>query len=216
MKHLLLTTIAAVVLVGCGESQQSVPQAEVEPAAEASQPEPQTAKVPDIDIHDAAFEGNIKAVKQHLAAGVDVNAKNVDGWTPLHSATEKSRNEVAELLIAEGADVNAVADNNSGYTPLHSARNEEIVELFIVNGANINAKDANEFTSLHYAAARGHKEVAELLITKGADVNAKDDLGKTPLDIANHPENPNDVAEIADLLRKHGGKTGVELKAAGK
>ena len=34
--------------------------------------------------------------------------------------------------------------------------------------------------------------------------------------IATHPENPNDTAETADLLRKHGGKTGEELKAEGK
>ena len=53
MKHLLLTTIAAVVLVGCDGS----------PA-------------PGIPIHDAAERGNIKAIKQHLAAGEDVNAKD--------------------------------------------------------------------------------------------------------------------------------------------
>jgi len=52
MKHLLLTTIAAVVLVGCGRS---------------------------VDIHEAAKTGNIKAVKQHLAGGVDVNVKKE--WT---------------------------------------------------------------------------------------------------------------------------------------
>jgi len=51
MKHLLLTTIAAVVLVGCGESQS---------------PEPPTAKAPDISIHFAAWDGNIEAVKQLL------------------------------------------------------------------------------------------------------------------------------------------------------
>ncbi|MBT3615603.1 MAG: hypothetical protein HN707_04255, partial [Verrucomicrobia bacterium] len=48
---LLLTTIAAVLLVGCGPS------------------------VPDISMYDAAEVGNIEAVKQHLAAGTDVNAK---------------------------------------------------------------------------------------------------------------------------------------------
>jgi PBP1b-binding outer membrane lipoprotein LpoB len=94
MKHLLLTTIAAVVLVGCGESQQSAPAPEakpVEPVAEAAPPEPPTAKAPDISIHDAADSGNIEAVKQHLAAGTDVNAKDawrsgyIDGWTPLHA-----------------------------------------------------------------------------------------------------------------------------------
>ena len=59
---LLLTTIAAVLVVGCGESP------------------------PDISIHKAAGDGNIVAVKQHLAAGADVNAKNECGVTPLHEA----------------------------------------------------------------------------------------------------------------------------------
>ena len=38
---------------------------------------------------------------------------------------------------------------------------------------------------------------------------------ETPLDMTTHPDNPNASAETADLLRKHGGKTGEELKAAG-
>ncbi len=58
-----------------------------EPVAEAAKPEPSTAKAPDISIHDAAFKGNIKAVKKHLADGADVNAKDVDGDTPLDWAT---------------------------------------------------------------------------------------------------------------------------------
>jgi ankyrin repeat protein len=161
MKHLLLTTIAAVVLVGCVTSQS---------------PEPTTAKAPDISIHEAAANGNIEAVKQHIAAGADVNAKNNWGWTPLYYAAWVGHKEVAELLIANGADVNK--------------------------------EDDDESTPLHYAALKGQKEIAELLIAKGADMNAVGDLGRTPLDLA--------YAEIADLLRKHGGKTGEELKAEGK
>ena len=72
MKQLIITTIAAVVLVGCGESQQSAPSPEAKPVesvAEAAQPEPPTTKAPDISIHDAAGKGNIEAIKQHLADG---------------------------------------------------------------------------------------------------------------------------------------------------
>jgi ankyrin repeat protein len=65
---------------------------------------------------------------------------------------------------------------------------------------------------LQFAAGRGHKEIAELLIAEGADVNAKDDDGDTPLDQAILDKQ----TETADLLRKHGGKTGEELKAEGK
>ena len=84
MKHLLLTTIAAVVLVGCGESQQSVPAPE-------AKPEPPTFNAPDISIHDAVQKRNITAVKQHLAAGTDVNAKDNFKSTPLHFAAREGR-----------------------------------------------------------------------------------------------------------------------------
>jgi ankyrin repeat protein len=175
MKHLLLITIAAVVLVGCGESQQSAPASE-------AKTEPPTAEAPDISIHEAAANGNIEAVKQHLAAGTDVNAKDDDEWTPLDYAAWKGHKEIAELLIAAGADVNAKNSRGIGRTPLH------------------------------WAAGGGHKEIAELLITKGADVNAKSVVGRTPLDVAIGLKQ----TETADLLRKHGGKTGEELKAEGK
>ena len=76
----------------------------------------------------------------------------------------------------------------------------------------MNAKDEFGYTPLHHAAWNGRTEIAELLITTDADVNAKIEDSGTPLDVAirrNHPE-------IADLLRKHGGKTGEELEAEGK
>jgi ankyrin repeat protein len=62
---------------------------------------------------------------------------------------------------------------------------------------------------LHRASTFGYKEIAELLIAKGADVNVKTKLMGTPLDVAIGRKHP----ETAALLRKHGGKTGAELKA---
>ena len=92
MKLLLLTTIAAVVLVGCG---------------------------PSMSIHDAADKGNIEAVKQHLDSGRDVNAKDKYESTPLHIAATMSHKEIIKLLIAKGADMNA--KNDEGRTPLDEA-----------------------------------------------------------------------------------------------
>ena len=74
MKHILITTIAAVVLVGCGTS---------------------------VDIHQAAEEGNIEAVKQAIADGADVNALDDLMWqTPLDYA--KRHPETADLLRKHG------------------------------------------------------------------------------------------------------------------
>jgi len=137
MKHLLLTTIAAVLLVGCGKSQQSSPPAEakpVEPVAETTQPEPPTAKVPDIPIHNAARTGNIQAVKQHLDAGTDVDAKDGFGLgrTPLHFAAREGHKKIVELLIDKGADMNAKA--NDGTTPLDMADDKETADLLRKHG----------------------------------------------------------------------------------
>jgi ankyrin repeat protein len=92
MKHLLLTTIAAVMLVGCGP-----------PKADQA-------------LVNAAGRGNIEAVKKHLAAGTDVNAKDGNGFPPLHLAADRGHTEVVELLITKGAEVNAQSDG--GNTPL--------------------------------------------------------------------------------------------------
>ena len=67
-------------------------------------------------------------------------------------------------------------------------------------------------TSLHYASTSGDKEIIELLIGKDADLNAKDKFGKTPLDFSVRL----DQNQTTDLLLKHDGKTGAELKAVGK
>ncbi len=188
MKQLLIT-IAAVLVVGCGESQS---------------PEPSTAKAPDISIHEAASDGDIEAVKQYLASGADVNAKQ-KGWmaissgmTVLHVAAFGGQNEIAELLIAKGADVNAKDDR--GGTPLHrvvyvyTTRKKEIVELLITKGAEVNAKDGYGRTPLHEAKT---KEIAELLIAEGADVTVNDKRGRTPLHEAHNKE-------IAELLIAEG------------
>jgi len=78
----------------------------------------------------------------------------------------------------------------------------------------VNAKGKRGETPLHDAALFGRNEIAELLIANGANMNAIIvsglNQGKTPLDLASWK------TETADLLRKHGGKTGEELKAEGK
>ena len=243
MKHLVLTTIAAVLLVGCGESQQSVPAPEakpVKPVAEAAKPEPTIAKAPDTSIHRAVTEGNIEAIKQHLAAGTDINTKvkgGTRGGTPLHWAILNNNKKIIELLITNGADVNAKANANNKKTPLDWAisynSQPEIVELLISKGADVNARRNDGSTPLDWAdgeiadllrkhggkhgtirgAARGGDiEAVKEFLAAGADVNAINIIGLTPLDsIARLP-----YKDIADLLRKHGGKTGEELKAEGK
>jgi ankyrin repeat protein len=66
---------------------------------------------------NAAFKGNIEALKKHLDDGVDVNAMwDSTGMTPLHSAARLGHIKIVELLVAEGGDVNV--KSKFGETPL--------------------------------------------------------------------------------------------------
>jgi len=76
--------------------------------------------------------GNIEAVKQHLAAGTDVNAKNDEDGGPLHLAAFGGHKEIAELLIAEGADVNAKGEDE--WTPLNLTQDPETIDLLRKHG----------------------------------------------------------------------------------
>ena len=141
MKHLLLTTIAAVLLVGTVFADP---------------------------IHDVAWKGDLAGVQRELKKGADVNAKDYLGRIPLHHAARWGHKKVAELLISEAADVDAMDDD--GWTPLHYAAvfgRKEIAELLIDNGADVNAKRSDGSTSLDWAIGRKHSEVADLLRKHG-------------------------------------------------
>ena len=93
--------------------------------------------------------GNLQAVKQHLAKGLDINAKNKDGVTALQIATLLGQYEIAELLVQKGADVNTKA--NDGTTALHSAaflgRYKE-AKLLLENRIDANIRDNDGTTAI--------------------------------------------------------------------
>ena len=192
-------------------------------------------------IHDAARTGDLAGVQAELNKGVDVDKEELSGLTPLHYAARLVHKEIAELLIDKGANVNAVWGGRvTPLHEAAWWGRKEIAELIITAGADVNAKtgdgrtplamaiDQNKpetadiirkhggmtsaelrsgVTLLHIAVKEGKMETIELLIAEGADVNAMDRDVKTPLDWTEGTNNKG----IADLLRKHGGKSGEEL-----
>ena len=122
-----------------------------------SQKEGKEEKVeaPKMDIHAAAFMGNVEMIHQHIKAGSDLNVKEpMGGSSPLISATVFGKTDVALALIEAGADLNCT--NNEGSTALHSAAffcRNEIVEALIKKGADKTIKNKTGATALESVQA---------------------------------------------------------------
>lgn len=91
-------------------------------------------------------------------------------------------------------------------TPLHIASWKgyaDVVELLLVAGASVNAKDRKGLTPLHLATSYGHADVIKVLLDAGADVNAKDKKGNTSLYYASRSQSR---VAVAKLLIAAGGR----------
>jgi len=129
---------------------------------------------------------------------------------PIHDAAKSGDIAGVQAELDKGTEVNG--KDHVQQTPLHlSAQygHKAVSELLIAKGVDVNARTRSERTALHNAARYGRGEIVVLLISNGAIINPKNVSGETPLDSANFGKH----IEIADLLRKHGGKTAEELKA---
>ena len=244
MKHILLT-LAAVLLLGCDPHVDSVclGRAESNMLGDVSAGNIVTVKKfldkgGNVNLQDepgmtplhhavnSDWKGkNRKMVKLLIDRGANVKAIDDTHHTPLHMTSNK---ETAELLIDAGADVNAKT-RREGKTLLFSAahgaaqghpksyeRYLDLAKLLITKGANVNVKLKSGETTLHEVARsyseKHASEVCELLIANGAKVNEVNAKGQTPLDEAL----ANKRTKTAEVLRKHGGKPGEELKAEGE
>ena len=194
MKQLLIT-IAALVLLGCGKSQQELNN----------------------ELIRALDDGKLWRVKKAVDRGAEVNIYKTDKLSLksgiLGKAAKDGHLEIVQFLLESGADVHP-EKAPEGVLTIHFAAmggNEKIVKLLIASKSDVNLADDYGITVLHFATLWGNKKVVELLIAKGADINVLSDDGLAPMDMANYNNDsytPNAEAakrEIADLLRKHGG-----------
>ena len=212
VKLQLVAIVSAVVLMGCGESQQPAPATETHPTEPVAEVSAQQSSRPEVQLarpvaeaqpkqldHPVDFEPaepvaepakpeppTAKALEPPLARAPDIS---------ITQAAETGDIEAIKQHLAAGANVKTMA---ASFRRAAYGGHKDIIELLITNGMDVNAKNEVAETPLHLATT---KEVAELLIANGADVNATTNRGTTPLDWAANEE-------IASLIRKHGGKSG--------
>ena len=123
--------------------------------------------------------GHLDVVKYLVKAGVDLNAKNIDGHRALvYAVHNDKRNDIRAFLREAGAK------DDSGKTFLISAILDGEVDSLKIDSLDprlLNARDDNGNTALHYAAMRGNNHLVEQLIKRGANINAINNGGNTAL-----------------------------------
>jgi ankyrin repeat protein len=154
-------------------------------------------------------------VEKLVAAGADLNAQDVQGYTPLHYACEKGRVELVEKLVKLNADVNA--QDNNGWTPVMtvvhnlSGKNEQekIVKSLLSSKVRCDLDmqaNVTKNTALHLACTVGNSTGVQLLLSNGAGVDYLNSARHTPLHTACSQYRGSDascIREIIFLLRSH-------------
>lgn len=129
-------------------------------------------------LHLAVHKGNIKIVEVLLRHTPDSNQKDSQGFTPLMHAIVHGHDEIAELLLLNGAEVDA--SNNEDQSALHLAVSysrdrmlKRLLQFCKGNSAVVNAYTKNGRTPLHIAIDVGSELAVESLLESGADVQCK-------------------------------------------
>ncbi len=133
-----------------------------------------TAYAPDgfTALHLASFFGKTETAKALIDAGARVDAFTTNDLAnqPLHAAAAGRHIEICRILLAAGADVDAI--QHGGYTPLHEAAQHgdvEMVELFLSAGADPTIRAADGDTPADMAEAADHRDLATRLRTVAAE-----------------------------------------------
>jgi ankyrin repeat protein len=189
-------------------------------------------------MHLAAFRGHDSTVRLLLDRGASSNVANMFSMTPIQNATASGHLQVVKTLIDHRAQPNHVTDLNTlnsnlqidHLTTLHWAartrQDARMFELLLASKANVNARDSQSHTPLHYMASFAHHDnqpalsITQLLVTNRALVDATNMHNETPLLFAVYNNHASSIVRYllergADLHRKSSVcRRGVELASA--
>ena len=181
--------------------------------------DPKVVDVLKVNALNAAVRGNdLETIKIIADAGIAIDVPDFTGSTPLIGAASNGNLPAVKLLLAKGANVNAVSGDGSfqkvkagtialgNWTPLlasASLGSPEMIAVLLDAGANVNARDVRGMTSLMLAVAtdRPNPDGVRTLIDRKADVNVRSLAGETALDWARKIGNPS----VVRMLERAGG-----------
>ncbi|HEY9319089.1 MAG TPA: ankyrin repeat domain-containing protein [Achromobacter sp.] len=140
------------------------------------------ADAPATQLLSAAAQGETARVRELLARGAPLEARDAQGNTPLLRATQGNHAQAARVLIEAGADVNAQNQmQDSAYLLAGAQGYREILALTLQHGADLKSTNRYGGTALIPACERGHVEVVKTLLQAGVDPNHVNRLGWTGL-----------------------------------
>ncbi len=213
--------------------QISTPREETRPTARLTPPASREEKEPTPSFGEflqALWQEDLTRVENMLKGGIDPNAQTSTGNRPLLIAAKKRNPRLLEILIAQGASVDAA--DRKGLTALMAAASMGLasnVQVLIAAGAKVNARDEKGSTALIWAAISGHPQVVEILLSHGADGKVKNKDGLTALGLskrinasrkkslaeAEEGNRKEDLPELRKGLARHEAVLGLLEKAEG-
>ncbi|CAL8379308.1 unnamed protein product [Gadus morhua 'NCC'] len=137
-----------------------------------------------LDLHTACSIGLYDIVAECIKKReVDLDRKNMGGWTPLMYASYIGHDNIANLLLEAGVAVNATTPRGRSALMLAaSCGNESIAYFLLQHGAELELKDLRGWTALLHCTTTGHQQMARFLLDNNADANGREPLsGFTPL-----------------------------------
>ncbi|XP_046359772.2 serine/threonine-protein phosphatase 6 regulatory ankyrin repeat subunit B-like [Haliotis rufescens] len=134
-------------------------------------------------LHLACLGGN-EAIVQHLVSSLNINNRDLQGWTPIMMAAAAGTKSVFDLLVSMHADLTQVDVCGDSLLHLACQGGDTAIVHHLVSSSNINSLGRHGWTPIMRAVATHHQSAFDLLLSRHADLTLVDDYGDSLLHLA--------------------------------